>query len=78
MLVVDGFGHERHWQDDDTGDNKQDDGKVEVVNSTYDGGTVTGVNTAACPIRKLSNHPGQTDKKANYESVKCTLRKEER
>ncbi|TNN71348.1 hypothetical protein EYF80_018426 [Liparis tanakae] len=66
VLVVDGFGHERDSQDDDTGDNEQDDGEVEVVDSTDDGGTVTGVNAAACPKSKLSNHPGQADKKADY------------
>lgn len=75
MLVVDGFGHERDSQDDDTGDSKQDDGEVEVVDSTNDGGTVTGVNTAAGPISKLSHHPGQADKQANHEAIKCTLRK---
>jgi len=76
MLVVNGFGHQRDSQDDDTGDNKQDDGEVEVVDSTDDGGTVTGVNAAACPKGKLSNHPGQADKKADCEAVECTLRKE--
>ena len=76
MLVVDWFGDERDSQDDDTGDDKQDDGKVEIVNSTYDGGTVTGVNTATCPISKLSNHPGQAYKQANHEAIKRTLRKE--
>lgn len=61
MLVLNGFGHERDSHDDDTGDNKQDDGEVEVVDSTYDGGTVTGANAAACPINKLCNHPGEAD-----------------
>lgn len=76
MLVVDGFGHERDSQDDDTGDDKQDDGEVEVVDSTYDGGTVTGIDTAACPISKLGYHPGQADQQSDGEAVKCTLRKE--
>lgn len=76
VLVGDRFGHKRDAQDDDTGDNKQDDGEVEVVDSTYDGGTVTGLNTAACPISKLSNHPGQADTQANHEAPKSTLRKE--
>lgn len=78
MLVGDGFGHERDSQDDDTGDNKQDDGEVEVVDSTYNGGTVTGVNTASCPISKLGNHPGQAYSQANHEAVKCTLKKEKK
>lgn len=78
MLVGDGFGHERDSQDDYTGDNKQDDGEVEVVDSTYNGGTVTGVNTASCPISKLGNHPGQAYSQANHEAVKCTLKKKSR
>lgn len=73
MLVIDGFGHERDSQDDDAGDNEQDDGEVEVVNTTYDCGTVGGLNAAACPVRKLSNHPGEADKQADNQSTKCTL-----
>lgn len=38
---------------------KQEDGEVQVMYSTYDSGTVTGVSTAACPLNKLSNHPGE-------------------
>ena len=78
MLVFDGFGHERDSQDEDTRDNKQDDGEVEVVHSAYDGGTVTGVNAAACAICKLGYHPGQADQKANHEAIKSTLREENR
>lgn len=76
MLVWDGFGHERDSQDDDTGDSKQDYGEVEVVDSTYDGGTVRGVHTAARPISKLSNHPRQAYRQANHEAIECTLEKE--
>lgn len=76
MLVIDGFGHERDSHDDDAGYSKQDHGEVEVVDSTYDGGTVAGLNTAARPVSELSYHPGQADKQANDEAIKCTLRKE--
>lgn len=61
MLVFDGFGHKRDSHDEDTGDNKQNDGEVEVVDSTYDGGTFTGFNAAACPKSKLCNHSGEAD-----------------
>lgn len=61
MLVRDGFGHERNSQDDDAGDNKQDDGEIEVVNSTYYGWAVAGVDTASCPVSKFSYHPGQSN-----------------
>lgn len=77
MLVIDGFGHERDGQDEDAGENKQDDAEVEIVDSTYDGGAVAGAVTAACPINKFSNHPGQADGQANHEAVKSTLRKGE-
>lgn len=73
MLVVDGFGHERHRQDDDAGDNEEDDGEVEVVDATDDCGTVTGLNAAAGPIHKLSDHPGDADEQADHQAVKCTL-----
>lgn len=76
MLVFNGFGHKRNSQDDEAGDNKQNDGEVEVVDTTYDGGTVTGANTAACPESKLSYHPGQPDTQADSEAIKCSLRKE--
>lgn len=76
VLVWDGFGHERDSQDDDTGDSEQDDGEVEVVDSTYDGGAVRRVNTAARPISKFSNHPGQAYRQTNHEAIKCTLEKE--
>lgn len=75
MLVGDGLGYERDSQDDDTGDDEEDDGEVEVVDPTYDGGTVTGVNTAARPISKLSNHSGQAYSQTNHEAEKCTLKK---
>lgn len=76
MLVFNGFGHERNSQDDEAGDNKQNDGEVEVVDTTYDGGTGTGANTAACPVSKLSYHPGQADTQADSEAKKGSLRKE--
>lgn len=46
------------------------------MDSTYDGGTVAGVDTASCPVNKFSYHPGQADQQANSEAIKCTLRKE--
>lgn len=61
MLVRDGFGHVWDSHDDDAGGDKEDDGEIEVVDSTYDGRTFTGTNAAACAIDKLSNHPGQAD-----------------
>lgn len=76
MLVWDGFGHERDSQDDDAGHSEQDDGEVEVVDSTYDGGTVRGVNTAARPISKFSNHPRQAYRQADHEAIERTLKKE--
>lgn len=76
MLVGNGFGHERDSQDDDTGDSKQDDGEVEVVDSTYDGGTVRGVNTAARPVSKFSNHPRQAYRQADHEPIERTLEEE--
>lgn len=76
MFVVNRFGHERHCQHDDAGDDKQNQPKVKVVNSTYDSGTVTGDSTATCPINKLSNHPAQAHTQPNYEAIKCTLWKE--
>lgn len=74
MLVSDGFGHERNSHDDDAGDDKEDDGEVEVVDPAYDGGTVTGLNTAACPIGKLGNHSGQAYCQANHEADKSPLK----
>lgn len=76
MLVFNGFAHERNSQDDEAGDNKQNDGEVEVVDTTYDGGTVTRINTAACPESKLGYHPGQPDTQADSEAIKRSLRKE--
>lgn len=78
MLVRNGFCHERHSKDDDTGDDKQNDGEVEVVDSTYDGGAFTGANTAARPECKLGDHPGQADSQSDHESTERTLRKYER
>lgn len=78
MLVRDGFCHERHSKDDDTGDDKQNDGEVEVVHSTYDGGAATGASTAARPVSKLGDHPGQADSQSDRESIERTLRKYER
>lgn len=76
MFVIDGFGHERHCQNDDAGDDKQEDPKVKVVNATYDSGTVTGGSTATCPINKLSNHPNQANNQSNNQSKKGPLEKE--
>lgn len=73
MYVVDGFGHERDSQDDDTGGDKQDDGEVEVVDATYDGGTVAGFGAAACPVDELCDHSGEANQEANHEAAKCTL-----
>lgn len=74
MLVVDGFGHERDSQDDDTGGDEQDDGKVEVVDATYDGGTVAGVGAAARPVGELCDHSAEANQEANHEAAKCTLK----
>lgn len=78
MFVRDGFGHERSPQDDDTAHDKQDDAKVEVVDSTYDGGTVAGGVTAACAVSKLCYHPGQANGEANQKSPKSSLQREMR
>lgn len=74
MLVVDGFGHERDSQDDDTGGDEQDDGEVEVVDATYDGGTIAGAGAAARPVGELCDHSGEANREANYEAAKCTLK----
>lgn len=74
MLVVDGFGHERDCQDDDTGGDEQDDGEVEVVDAAYDGGTVAGVGAAARPVGELCDHSGEANGEANHEAAKCTLK----
>lgn len=76
MLVRDWRGQEGDAHDGDTGDTKQDDAEVQEVDSTYDGGTVTGVSAAAGSINKLGDHPGQTDRQPNHEAIKCTLREE--
>ena len=78
MFVVDGLGHERDADNEDTGDNEEDDAKVEVVNATDDGGTCTGFHTASCPIDKLCYHPGETNKQAYHQPIKRTLLKQER
>lgn len=74
MLVSNRFGHERYCQNDDTGDGEQDDGEIEVVNATYDGGTVTRGSTGPRSISKLSDHPAQANKQSNNEAIKGTLR----
>lgn len=74
MLVVDGFGHERDCQDDDAGNDKQDDGEVEVVDATNDGGTVAGAGAASCPEDELCDHSGEANREANHEAAKCTLK----
>lgn len=58
MLVRDRRGQEGDTQGDNTGDAEQDDAEVKVVDSTYDGGTVTGTSAAAGSINKLGDHPG--------------------
>lgn len=61
MLVINGLGHEGDSQYDDAGNHKEENAEVEVVDSTYDGGTATGIDAAACPIDKLSDHPGEAN-----------------
>lgn len=78
VLVCDGFGHERDSQDEEDRDDKQDDGEVQVVDSTYDGGAVGGINAAACAVSELSNHPGQAYNQANHQAIKGTLTEEKR
>lgn len=74
MLVWDWRRQDGDTQDDDTGDGEQDDAEVKVMDSTYDGGTVTGICATAGSINKLGDHPGQTNRQPNHEAIKCTLR----
>lgn len=77
MLVGDGLCHEGDSQDDDAGDDKQDDGEIEVVDAADDGGTVAGLGTAARPEGELGDHSGeadgQTDDQAPESSLQCKM-----
>lgn len=75
MLVGDGRGQEGDGQDDDAGDGEEDDAEVQVVDSTYDGGTAAGVGAAAGPVDKLGDHPGQADRQADHQAVEGPLRR---
>lgn len=43
------------------------------MHATDDGGTVAGIRTASCSIRKLCDHPRQTDDQTDQHAVKRTL-----
>lgn len=75
MLVRDGLGHEGDSKDNEAGGDEQDDGEVEVVDATDDGGTVAGLGAAARPIGELCDHSGEADAQADDEAPECSLQR---
>lgn len=73
MFVVNGFGHEGDAQYQYTGQGEEDQSKIEVVHTTDDRGTVTGVHAAARAIGKLGYHTRQTHQQTNTQPVESAL-----
>lgn len=73
MHIWNGLGEEGDSQDDDERNDKEDDGKVQVVYTTDNCGTVAGLHAAPSSIGKLSNHTGHPNHKSNDQSPKGSL-----
>ncbi len=73
MFVVNGFSHKGDAQDQYQGQGEEDEGEIEIVHTTDDRRTVTGIHAAARAIGKLSYHACQTHNKTNTQPVESTL-----
>jgi hypothetical protein len=64
MYIWNGFGEEGDDQDGDESNDKEDNGKIQVVYPTDNRGTVAGLHAASSSIGKLSNHTGNPNQKS--------------
>lgn len=73
MHIWNWFGEERDNHDDDDRYDKEDDGKVQVVHTTDNRGTVAGLHAAPSSIGKFSHHTGHPNQKSYDQSPKGSL-----
>lgn len=73
MHIWNGLGEEGDEHNDDDRNDKEDDGKVQIVHTTDNRGTVAGLHAAPGSKSKLSNHTGHPDQKSYDQSPKGSL-----
>lgn len=75
MYIGNGLGAEGDEEDDDDRNDKQDDGKVQVVHSTDYRGALARLHAAPSSISKLGDHTGHPDQKSYDQSPEGSLGK---
>ena len=78
MYIGNGLGEEGDDQGDDDRNDKEDDGKVQVVHTTDDCGTVAGLHAGPSSIGKFSQHTGNPDQKSYDQCPKGSLWKKKK
>lgn len=73
MHVWDGLGEEGDSDDDDDGNDKEDDGKVQIMHTANNRGAVAGLHTAPSSIGKLGNHARNSHQESEDQSPKGSL-----
>lgn len=76
MHIWNGPGEERDNDNDDDSNAKEDDGKVQVVHTTDNRGTVAGLRAASSSVRKLGDHTRHPNQKSYDQSPEGSLWKE--
>ncbi len=73
MFFINGFSQEGDGHYHCTGQAEDDEGEIEVVHTTDDHRTVTGIYAATRAVGKLRYHTCQTHQQTNTQPIESTL-----